>query len=142
MENNNPRIGVAAIIRKDNKILLWKRKSPLGEGTRAFTGGKLEYHEDIIEAAKRETLEEAGISIQNCKVIGITNDKHPDSHRITIFVLCDYDTGEVKIMEPEKCEKRERFDRENFPTPLFLGIENLRKTHFHPFNNSISIFPE
>jgi len=36
-------------------------------------------------------------------------------------------------MEPEKCEKRERVTREEFPSPLFLPIKNLKKQGFHPF---------
>lgn len=32
MENNRPKIGVAVIIKKDNKILIGKRKNSQGEG--------------------------------------------------------------------------------------------------------------
>ncbi len=137
-----PRIWVAAIIRKDNKVLLGKRLSKHGEHTRWFTGWKLEYHEDIITCAKRETKEECWIEIQNCTIIGATNDKHSDSHRITFFVLCDYTSWDVEILESNKFEERKRFQREHLPSPLFLGVKNLCKTGFHPFNNSITIFPE
>ncbi|RLC15632.1 MAG: DNA mismatch repair protein MutT, partial [Deltaproteobacteria bacterium] len=53
-----PLIGVAAIVIKDKKVLLGKRKNAHGAGTWAFPGGHLEYKESIEECAKREVFEE------------------------------------------------------------------------------------
>jgi 8-oxo-dGTP diphosphatase len=36
-------------------------------------------------------------------------------------------------MEPNKCENWEWFNWENFPSPLFVPIENLKKQDFHPY---------
>jgi ADP-ribose pyrophosphatase YjhB (NUDIX family) len=57
-----PKVGVAAIIIKDGKVLLGKRKSAHGQGTWNFPGGHLEYGESWQDCAKRETMEEAGIN--------------------------------------------------------------------------------
>ena len=40
-----PRVGIGVIIRKDNKILLGKRKNAHGEGSWCFPGGHLEFNE-------------------------------------------------------------------------------------------------
>lgn len=48
-------------------------------------------------------------------------------------MLADYDSGEVKIMEPEKCEQWEWFDWNNLPKPLFLPAQNLLKQKYNPF---------
>jgi len=47
-------------------------------------------------------------------------------------MLSDYDSGEVKIMEPEKCEKLEWFDWQDLPEPLFLPVQNVIKSKFDP----------
>lgn len=145
MENPNPRIWVAAIIRKEKKVLLGQRNAT-GEtwiGTRGFPWGRLEFFEDIIECAKRETLEETGITIKNCQIIGLTNEKYTQEHqhRITIFVISDYDQGEAKILEPDACSALDWFAREDLPTPLALGIDEVIQSWFHPFDNVTNIFP-
>ena len=87
-------------------------------------------------------MEETWITIKNEQIIGFTNDKYPDKHYITIIVLADYEQGEVKILEPDKCEKRKRIAWEDFPSPRFLSTDNLVKSGFHPFNNTTPIFFE
>ena len=139
-EQLKPQIWVAAIIRKDGKVLLGKRLSKLWKETRALPGWKLEYHEDIITCAEREIKEECWIEIQHAKIIATTNEKHPSSHRITFFVLWDYKNWKVTIREAKKCEKREWFEWEHLPSPLFLGLKNLYSTDFHPFKNAIPTF--
>ena len=142
METHFTRVGIGVIIRKNGKILLWKRLSKHWEGTRAPPWGHLEFHETPIEWAKRETMEETGITIKNAKIIGFTNDIYIDKHYITIIVLSDYDQWEAKTLEPDKCEKREWISREDFPNPRFLSMDNLIKSWFHPFNNTDTIFTE
>ncbi|PIT90194.1 MAG: DNA mismatch repair protein MutT [Candidatus Komeilibacteria bacterium CG10_big_fil_rev_8_21_14_0_10_41_13] len=129
------KIGVAAIIRNDNKVLIGKRKNAHGEGCWAFPGGHLEFNEDPQETAIRETLEETGIRIKNLKVGPYTNDKFEKEgkHYITLFIIADYDSGEAKVLEPEKCEKWDWFSWDNLPEPLFLPFINLLKQNFNPF---------
>jgi len=132
--DKKPKVGVGVIIIKDNKVLLGKRKGSHGEGSWCFPGGHLEFNESLENCAKRETLEETGIEIKNIRVETITNDifKEEGTHYITIFMLCEHYSGEVKVMEPEKCEKWDWFEWNNFPEPLFLPIQNLLKKDYNP----------
>lgn len=41
--NKSPKVGIGVIVRKDNQILLGKRKNSHGDGCWAFPGGHLEY---------------------------------------------------------------------------------------------------
>lgn len=134
---NRPGVGVGVCIIKDGKILFGKRKNAHGEGDWCFPGGHLEFNESWEECAKRETLEETGIKIKNIRFATATNDLFlkEKKHYITIFMLADYDSGEVKIMEPDKCEKWDWFDWNEPPQPLFQSSLNLRKQNFDPFNN-------
>lgn len=133
--NKGPYVGVGALIIKDGKVLYGKRKDDHGKGSWCFPGGHLEFNESIEECAKRETLEEVGIRIKNIRLGPFTNDmfKEEGKHYVTLFVIADYDYGEVKLMEPEKSEEWRWFDWNNPPQPLFLPNQNLRKQEFNPF---------
>jgi len=134
-EEKRPKVGVGVFVLKDGKILLGKRKNAHGKGTWCLPGGHLEFNEELEECAKREVLEETGVSIKNIRFATITNDmfRKEGKHYITIFMLSDYDSGEVKVMEPEKCEKWDWFEWNNLPLPLFTPMQNLLKNNFHPF---------
>ncbi|OGF29795.1 DNA mismatch repair protein MutT [Candidatus Falkowbacteria bacterium RIFOXYD2_FULL_35_9] len=131
-----PKVGVGVCIIKDNKVLLGKRKSAHGQRAWCFPGGHLEYGESWKDCAIRETLEEAGINIKNIQFSAVTNDIYTDEekHYITIIMQADYDSGEVKIMEPDKCEIWQWFewDEDKLPQPLFLPQQNLLKQQFNP----------
>ena len=131
---NRPKVGVGACIIKDDKILLGKRKNAHGDGTWSVPGGHLEFNESWEECAVRETLEETGINIKNIHFGTATNDifEKEGKHYITVFMLTDYDFGEVKIMEPDKCEQWEWFTWDNLPQPLFVPIQNLLKKKYNP----------
>lgn len=130
--NNKPKVGVGVIIQKNGKVLLGKRKNAHGEGSWCFPGGHLEFNESWEDCAIRETKEETDLSIRNIRFATATNDifSLEQKHYITIFMLADYDSGELKLMEADKCERWEWFDWNTLPQPLFLPISNLLKTNF------------
>ena len=136
MKDNRPKVGVGVAIVKNGKILLGKRKNAHGDGSWSFPGGHLEFNESWEECAARETMEEVGIKIKNIRFFTVTNDifELEEKHYVTIFMLADYDSGEVKVMEPEKCERWSWFEWENLPKPLFIPIENLLKKNLNPSN--------
>lgn len=132
--SERPAVGVAAIIKKDKKVLLALRKSPHGNGTWGFPGGHLEMGESFEECIRRELKEETNLEIDEVEFGAVTNDVFSlDKHYITIFMVCDYMGGEVRNMEVEKVEKWEWFTWDSLPTPLFLPIMNLQKQNFSPF---------
>jgi 8-oxo-dGTP diphosphatase len=130
-----PKVGVGVIIKKENKVLLGKRKNVHGEGTWGFPGGHLEFKETIEECAIREVAEETNLHVRDIKIGTFTNDifENENKHYITIFTLTEIESGEVKIMEPEKCEKWEWFDWNDLPDNIFMPMRNLIKTGFNPF---------
>lgn len=134
---NRPKVGTAVCILKDNKVLLGKRKNGFGDGTWCFPGGHLEFGEEWTECGARETLEETGINIKNISLITITNDiyKKENKHYITIFLLADYESGEVTLTEPDFFEKWQWFEWNNLPKPLIMPILNLIKQGFNPLKS-------
>lgn len=136
---NKPRVGLAVLVRKDNKILLGKRKSSHGDGAWAPPGGHLEFMEELEDCVKREVKEETSLKVKNINFGALTNDIFiaENKHYISIYMVCDYESGELQNMEPEKCEQWGWFAWNKLPEPLFLTMQNLLKQHFNPFKNPI-----
>jgi 8-oxo-dGTP diphosphatase len=120
-------VGVGAIIIKNNKILLTKRRGSHASGTYGSLGGHLEYGESPTEALQREAMEELGIELENIEFLACTNLLKYDRHVINITFTAQIKSGEPKIMEPEKMELFDWFDVFDLPTPLFepvkIGVE-------------------
>ncbi|MEK7680606.1 MAG: NUDIX hydrolase [Patescibacteria group bacterium] len=131
---DRPKVGIGVIIIKDGKVLFGKRKNAHGEGAWCVPGGHLEYGESWEQCSRRETMEEAGIEIKNLRFGSVVNDifEVEQKHYITIYMVADFASGEVKTMEPEKCEGWDWFDWNNLPQPLFLPTQNLLKQNFNP----------
>lgn len=130
-----PKVGIGVIVIKDNKVLLGKRRGSHGEGSWCFPGGHLEFNEELEDCAKREVFEEAGIKIKNVRTGTFTNDifEKEGKHYVTLFLVSDYDSGDVRIMEPDKFEKWDWFEWNKLPKPLFIPIQNLLKQNYNPF---------
>ena len=130
---NNPRVSIGILVRRNEKILLGKRKKyPAAWG---IPGGKLEYGETIEECALRELVEETGIRAKNARIVTATNDIFPEKkeHWITIILVADYDGGTVTIREPDKCEEWKWFSWNEIPNPRSSPLENILKMNFSPF---------
>ncbi len=86
----------------DDKILLGMKKRGFGMGRWNGFGGKVEEGELITEAAKRETLEECGITIVKMKKVGIHEfefvSKRGDILEVHVFRVDDW-TGEPRETE-------------------------------------------
>jgi len=136
-----PNVGVGVIVIKDGKVLMGKRKNAHGEGSWCFPGGHLEFNEMVEECAQREVMEEAGIKIKNMKMGPVTNDifEKEGKHYVTLFVIAEYESGYVQIMEPEKCERWGWFEWNRLPEPLFVPNQNLLKQGYNPFSSKIEI---
>ena len=129
-----PKVGIGVMVIKEGNILLGKRKNAHGEGTWSYPGGHLEFGESWEACATREVMEETGIEIKNLRFGMVTNDvfEKEQKHYITIFIVADFASGTVTLMEPHKCEKWDWFEWGQFPEPLFLPIINQLKTDFNP----------
>ncbi|EFX01086.1 nudix domain containing protein [Grosmannia clavigera kw1407] len=86
-----PRVGVAAVIKSlDGHFCIGRRKGSHGVGKWQFPGGHLEFGEDSLACARRETLEETGLRVRPLGIIAVTNDifGQDNKHYITICVVC------------------------------------------------------
>jgi 8-oxo-dGTP diphosphatase len=124
---NEPRVGVALIITKNDQVLLVKRKGVHGEGTWSTPGGHLEFGESPEECARREAEEEIGVMVRDVQFKALTNDIFTGSgkHYITIWMQSTYASGEPRINAPYEVAEVDWFDWNALPQSLFLPLQNL-----------------
>ena len=135
-EDTRPKVGVGVIIERDGRVLLGKRKNAHGDGTWSFPGGHLEHGEEPEECARRETKEETGLDITDCKSLAFTNDifQEEGKHYVTLFLKARAVSGEPRVMEPHKLERWEWFSWDSLPEPLFLPLRNLLRQGYNPID--------
>jgi len=132
MNEPNVRVGVGVFVFKDGNFLLQKRQGSHGAGTWSLPGGHLEFGESFEDTAKREVKEESNLEIKNVRFGAVTNDHFVDEgkHYVTIWMLSEWKSGELKNMEPEKCTHQSWHTFENLPEPLFFAWKQLFKSEF------------
>jgi 8-oxo-dGTP diphosphatase len=87
--HRNPTPTVDAIIQKDSRILLVKRKKEPFKGYFALPGGFVNEGEKVEDAAKREVMEETSLGIEITDILGVYSDpnRDPRGHIMsTVFV--------------------------------------------------------
>ncbi|MBI2462973.1 MAG: NUDIX domain-containing protein [Candidatus Spechtbacteria bacterium] len=76
--------------------------------------------ESFEDCAARETREECGIEIDNIHFQHLSNlTKYAPKHYVHIAMVAKWKSGEVELLEPEKCESWAWYDLDNIPEPLF-----------------------
>ncbi len=65
----SPQVAVGAVVMKEGKVLLVKRKKPPSRGQWAIPGGSVKLGETLQEAAEREIREETGLRIKANKTV-------------------------------------------------------------------------
>jgi 8-oxo-dGTP diphosphatase/2-hydroxy-dATP diphosphatase len=94
------------ILHQDSRVLLGMKKRGFGAGRWNGFGGKLNEGETILEAARREFKEEAGIEIGDLEEMGILDfsfEGKPDVLEVHIFKAETYEgeIGETEEMRPQ-----------------------------------------
>lgn len=113
-------MGVGVLIVKDGRILLGKRKNSHGNDEYGGPGGHLEYGETAEQTALREISEECGIKVKNIKMLCVSDLlTYFPKHYIDIGFTAEWEEGEPKVLEPNKCESWDWYDLNNLPSSLF-----------------------
>lgn len=122
---------VAAVIEKDGKVLIARRKSPFMGYLWEFPGGKLEDNESLEECLKREIREELAIEIEVGPLVSLNKHVLNCQSAIALYAyrarylsgsinLKDHD--EIKWVEPEDLTKYD------FPDPDRLIAKEVMNT--------------
>ena len=140
MDNlKHPKVGLGIIIvNKDGYILVGKRKGSHAQKY-SIPGGSLDLGETFEKGAVRETKEETNLDIFEPKVIAVSNNletfHEEGKHYVSILLLVKKFSGELKNMEPDKCENWSWVDPNKLPEPHFdasrLGVLCFLKNSFY-----------
>ena len=89
---NQPIIGIGAVIIKEGKILLEKRKNAPGRGKWSIPGGLVELGENLEQAVIREVNEETCLDVAELTLVDVVDDVELDDNgKIRYhFVVIDY----------------------------------------------------
>jgi len=118
----SPRVGVGAIVIRDNRVLLVKRRQPPGEGQWAIPGGRVELGETLQEAAEREVREETGVTVRagnpvyTFDLIDQDDAGHIRYHYVIVDLMADHVCGEPRPGDDASGARWVTFDElENLP---------------------------
>lgn len=90
----------AAVIPHAHRVLLIRRTSPEAALLWSFPAGKLHPGESPIEAAAREALEEAGVTVAPLRLLG--ERVHPATGRRMFYVACRLVSGTAHAASPRE----------------------------------------
>ncbi len=122
------------ILIRDNHVLLQRRfNTGYEDGNYGLVAGHVEKDESFTHAMIREAREEAGIQIspENIRVIHVMHRNcGPEHQRVDIFFAADEWDGEIRNMEPQKCDDLSWFPVDDMPTNIIpyirQAIERVR----------------
>lgn len=135
MERFKAVVAVHLILIEGNQILLQRRyNTGYEDGNYSVVAGHIDGNESVLHAMKREALEEAGISISedDLQIVHVMHRKAIDRESIDYFLTCQNYTGEIQIMEKNKCDELAFYNLDNLPNNV---IPYVRKAIEHYQNN-------
>lgn len=132
-------IGVSAgamIINDRGEIFLAQRgsKAKNERGCWENPGGSVEFGEKLVDAVKREIMEEYGAEIEIIEQFPAEDHLIPAEHQhwIATTFLAKFVVGSIpKIMEPDKCTSIGFFSLDNLPQPLSIITQLDIEHHGH-----------
>jgi len=121
------KVRVAAIITKSESILLVKH-CRRGLSYWAFPGGSVQESETIVDALRRELLEETGLSIETGHLLYVVETIDPSRtgvHTINLFFLANV-IGEIGDLAGQPSPG------EHLDVPEFVPLAEMSKLELYP----------
>ena len=125
MERFKMRVGVHLFLEKDNKLLLLRRyNTGYEDGNYSVVAGHVDGDETVLSAMKREALEEAGINIdeKDLEIVQVMHRKSMDES-IEYFLYSNKYSGNISIMEPNKCDDLSFYQGDKLPENMVPYIK-------------------
>jgi ADP-ribose pyrophosphatase YjhB (NUDIX family) len=92
----NPAPTVSILVVDGDRVLLGKRGGDPGKGTWSLPSGYIDYEEDFLTTAIRETREETGLEVQVCSIINVVSSfVSPRFHFLGLYVVARVLGGEL-----------------------------------------------
>lgn len=139
MERNKIPAAVHLLLIKDEKILLLRRfNTGYEDGNYSVCAGHIDENEVYYEAMKREAKEEIGIDINDnqLKPVQVMHRKSTEE-RVDYFFAAGEWQGEIKNMEPDKCDELRWVDLSDLPSNTISYVRYAIKQYLNdkPFTD-------
>ncbi len=120
----DPKVAVAVLIQKSKQVLLVRRLYDPQKGKWTLPSGFVDAGEDPIEAARRECLEETGLSIGEIELLDVHfNQEHPRGASILIVYRAEIRSGELKAGDDATAAAF--FESYNLPALAFRSTHTI-----------------
>ncbi len=126
-----PVVGCAVFARtKDGRVLLIRRGD---SGGWALPGGTLEWGETLVESARRELEEEAGVTEARLgRLVGVYSrpDRDPRFHAVTVVVEAEIGEPTRPPVNPLEILEARLFEQSALPEPLSHNMSAMLEDAF------------
>jgi 8-oxo-dGTP diphosphatase len=92
--SKRPVVGVMAIVRRGENLLLVQRTQAATIGRWGFPGGHLEFGETLIEGAMRELFEETAVEAEPVAMLPAFEYIRDESHYVIVPILAEWKAGD------------------------------------------------
>jgi 8-oxo-dGTP diphosphatase len=105
------------LIEKDSIMLLRRVNTGFEDGNYSMIAGHLDGDETVKQALKREVKEESSVDldVNDMEILHTMHRNAPDREYIDFFISASKWKGEIKNMEPEKCDDLNWFKLNDLP---------------------------
>jgi mutator protein MutT len=119
------------VLRRDGKVLLARRSNTgYWDGSYSLPAGHVEPGESFTQALVREVGEEIGIQVssEQARVAHVLHRKSEDGdERVDMFYAVEKWEGEIKNLEPKKCDDLSWFLMTELPENTIPYIQQVLK---------------
>ena len=128
---------VAVVVTNRQRVLFGKRKSKSTEFEWQLPGGWIEAGEAPLEAARREVLEETGLSLLEPRYVGLSSNVFSArKHSISLYFEAEcVDAETLLVVETDKCLAWEWRSWDEVDSNLFLPLQLFKQTKYRPFSS-------
>ncbi|WP_208591451.1 NUDIX hydrolase [Gracilibacillus suaedae] len=112
------------LLKADHILLLRRYNTGYEDGNYSVLAGHVDGGEDVITAAQREALEEAGITIskKDLNIVGVMH-RRAEEERIDFFLTAEKWTGDIINKEPDKCDELAWYPLNNLPENIIPYVQ-------------------
>jgi len=125
MFNKQPKLTVDGIIKKDNKIVLIRRKFDPFKDFWALPGGFVEFNEKTEEAVIREIFEETGLKTRIINLFGVYSDPMRDPRGHTVSIVYELEILNGKMIFGDDASDVNLFNVNELPDKLSFDHKKI-----------------